>query len=286
MRTMTTILACLSFTAPVLMCAADADAQVRRSIDPRRAAAESMVKPMTVSFTDARLEDVMRFLQDFTGATFDVQWIDDRNVDGLDPERVVSLDVTDMPAITVLERVLKRATDGFEAATWQFSEDGEIQIGPKSRLNEYATLKMYDIRDLLFRVESFTEVPDLGLGQIIQGQGGGGAGGDFQYEDRDRGTPEEEAQVIVDLIVQFVEPDQWRDNGGDGGSITFYQGALLVRAPDYMHRQLVGYSFWPTGRAARSVRLSEDRPTTFEEHVDGESEPAVAKETPDESENN
>ena len=99
-------------------------------------------------------------------------------------------------------------------------------------------------------------------------------------------TPEDEAQTIINLIIQFVEPDQWRDNGGDGGSITFYQGALLVRAPDYMHRQLVGYSFWPTTTTARGARISENDASTFEEHVEGESKPAVANEKTGEAEKN
>lgn len=281
MRSMTPLLACLTLATPALVFTTDAEAQMRRSIDPRRAIAEAMLKPMTVSFTDARLADVMTFLQDFTGAAFDVMWIDDRHADGLDPEQTVSLSVRDMPALNVLERVLKRAGGGFEAATWQFSEEGELQIGPKSRLNQFATLRLYDIRDLLFRVDSFTETPDLDLGQIIQGQGGGAAGGDFEFEDRPRGAPEEEAQEIIDLIIRFVEPDQWRDNGGDGGSITFYQGSLLVRAPDYMHRQLVGYSFWPTNSGARDARRAVRDRSTFQERVEDNAPPAVAEEKPD-----
>ena len=284
MRYTLPLLAALAMSVPMTMLPSEADAQSRRSLDPRREAAEALLKPMTVSFTDARLDDVMMFFQDFTGASFDVMWIDDRNVDGLDPDSSISLNVRDMPALNVLERVLKQAYQGFDGATWQFSEDGELQVGPKSRLNALATLKLYDIRDLLFRVESFSEVPDLGLGQIIQGQGGGSQSADFQYEERPRGTEDEEAQEIINLIVQFVEPDQWRDNGGDGGSITFYNGNLLVRAPDYIHRQLVGYSFWPSDSRGRSARLSEQAPSTFEVHVESEQQPALATEKPESQE--
>ena len=40
-----------------------------------------------------------------------------------------------------------------------------------------------------------------------------------------------------------VEPDAWIDNGGDAASIRFYQGVLIVRAPDYVQRQIGGYPF-------------------------------------------
>ncbi len=286
MRPITPLIACLALAAPTLLITTDAAAQVRRSLDPRRATAEALLKPMTVNFTDAKLLDVMTFLQDFTGAQFDVMWIDDRNADGLDPDRTVSLSVTDMTALSVLERVLERTSEGFEPATWQFSEEGELQIGPKTRLNAYAELRLYDIRDLLFQVESFTDVPDLGLGQIIQGQGGGGGGGGFVVTPRDRGTPEEEAETIINLVIQFIEPDQWRANGGDGGSITYYQGNLLVRAPDYIQRQLGGYSFWPAETVSRGQRISERKRTNAIENTGGETTPVVADEKSSETKQN
>ncbi|RMH28245.1 MAG: hypothetical protein D6693_04110 [Planctomycetota bacterium] len=248
-----------------------AQSRAQRPVDPRRDAAERLLRPMTVSFTDARAQDVMKFLADFTGARFDVAWIDDRNADGLDPEALVSLSVTDMPALAVLQRVLKQAYEGFDGATWQFAPDGEVQVGPKSRLNQYAVLKIYDIMDLLFRVTDFNEVPDLGLGEITQGQGGGSQS-DFQVEDRNRLTEDETAQRIIDILIANIEPEQWLDAGGDGASITFFNGSLLVRAPDYIHRQIVGYSFWPTDRRGRSVRVGEGDRSTFEEHE----APAVA----------
>ena len=48
----------------------------------------------------------------------------------------------------------------------------------------------------------------------------------------------EQAYTLVDLIRMVIEPDGWRANGGDWASIQFYQGALIVRAPDFIHRQI------------------------------------------------
>jgi hypothetical protein len=53
------------------------------------------------------------------------------------------------------------------------------------------------------------------------------------------------------LITQLVEQEEWVDNGGEGGTIRYYNGNLLVNAPDYMHRQINGYSYWPSYTARR-----------------------------------
>lgn len=243
----------LACGVPTTLIPITASAQVgRRAVDPRRLTAELLLKPITVSFTDARLEDVMTFLADFTGATFNIMWLDDRSATGMDKNALVTLSVNNAPALTLLERVLKRASDNFDAATWQFSAEGEMEIGPKSRLNELATIKIYDIRDLLFQIQPFIDVPDLGLGEITQGQGGSSTS-DFEIEEREGLTEEELTDSIVDLIVKNLDPDQWVDAGGPN-SVTVFNKALVIRAPDYIHRQLVAYSFWPTSSAGRATR--------------------------------
>ena len=62
--------------------------------------------------------------------------------------------------------------------------------------------------------------------------------------------------------MEIVEPDGWADNGGEWGTIRYYQGTLIVRAPDFMHRQIGGYPFAirPTGGA---LSVSERRYVTF-----------------------
>jgi len=198
-----------------------------------------------VDFQDARLEDVMRFLEDVTGADLEPLWLDDRHASGLDPEATVSLEVSNVPVIALLERVLARTDDDFDRATWQFGEFGEVQVGPRSRLNRYDEMKIYDINDLLFVIQDFDEAPDLGLGEIIEGGGGGGTQSDFEVEEPEGPTRDERAMAIVEILVSNIEPDQWVDNGGDAASVRFYQGHLIVRAPDYIHRKIMGYPFWP-----------------------------------------
>jgi hypothetical protein len=56
-------------------------------------------------------------------------------------------------------------------------------------------------------------------------------------------SEEEKVEQILDLILEIVEPDAWVENGGDAASIRYYEGVLIVRAPDYVQRQIGGYPF-------------------------------------------
>lgn len=218
-----------------------ATGQERRDIDPRARTVEHLRRPVTVSFNDASLRDVVLFFESVTGADIEPLWIDDQHFDGLDPDQRLSLTFNAIPAIRAIERILRRHQAGPTSATWQFAPTGELQIGPKSRLNEFATLRLYDVRDLLFRVGSFRDIPNLGLGQITQGQGGSQQS-DLEEVDRDTLTEQDTADRLVGLITRFIEPDQWEAAGGDGATIVFHNGALLVRAPEYIHRQIAGPS--------------------------------------------
>lgn len=250
----------------VAMCAAYAFAQSGRVVDPRSEALERLAKRVNVDLQDARLEDVVQFLSTIGSIEFDPAWEDDTGREGLDRDAMVSIRASNLPILSILERILDKSGDTFSGNTWQLTPDGLIEIGPKSRLNDGATLKVYDIQDLLFEVNSYTSVPELDLDAAVQqsqGGGGGGGGGQSIFEDDEEDTeprlsPEEQAQRLIDLIVETIEPDQWLDNGGDGASVRFYKGTLLVRAPDYIHRQLGGYDFWPRGVPRRVSERAQD----------------------------
>ena len=228
-----------------------------RPMDPRTAAMVKLNRAVTVDLNEARLEDALQFIKDFTGAELDILWSDTRTT-GLDKERLVTVSVREVSALRLLERVLEKAQDDFDENTWQMTPSGIIEVGPKSRLNRSKFLKIYDIQDLLFVIPDFTQVPEMDLDTVLnQGQGGGGGGGGIFRDDEedDRGpepTDEELAQKIIDLIVENIEPEQWQDNGGEGGSIRFHNGTLLIRAPEYMHRQINGPEYRMPSRRSRT----------------------------------
>ncbi len=221
--------------------------------DPRRDSLLKLMRPISLDQADTRLEDILAFIKDFSGAPLEPLWADDRNPEGLDRDKLVTVRVNNVTVLALLERVLAQAADGdLDENTWQLNEFGDVQLGPKNRLNRFKRVEIYDINDLLIELPTYDEVPLIDLQSVLQSSGGRGGGGgqspfrdDQEQDEQDRQLREDKAQEIIDLIVQIVEPEQWQDGGGTGGSIRYWQGTMIVNAPDYMHRQLNGYTFWP-----------------------------------------
>lgn len=232
---------------------------VRVTVDPRRETLARMLKPVQVEFREQRLEDVMKFFGEVTGADIEVLWTDDQNTTGLDKEAIINLKSNGASALKLMERVLEKAQGGTTQGenTWQLSDTGALQVGPKVRLNAYKRLEIYDIADLLVDVPRYNNVPQFDLSSVLSSSGQGGSGqSPFQNTQQNQttsfGDRTQKTTDLITLIQELVETEQWVDNGGTGGTIRTFQTALIVNAPDYMHRALNGYSFWPSAQQQMS----------------------------------
>ena len=162
---------------------------------------------------------------------------------------------------------------------------------PRSWLARHSAQKteVYDIENLIFEIPDFDNAPTLDLGgfgggggglggggagggggtgggfgggggQGGGGQGGGGAGGGGSLSPTDEA---ERIEELINLIVNYVEPDAWKRNGGAWASIRAYRGTLVIRAPDFVQRQLDGYPFGPVPPTKqtppRTVSIENDR---------------------------
>lgn len=224
-----------------------------------------MLVPVSVSFERQSLQNVMTFIQEYTQAELEILWMDDQTPDGLDPDAQITMRARNMTALDLLEQVLERAAsrDLFSTGNgWQMTSWGAIEVGPKELLNRPAArrVQIYDINDLLFVIPTYDNAPDFDLQSVLQSGRGGGGQSPFQQndrEDRDTVPREERAQEIISLITQLVETEAWTDNGGDAATINYFQGSLIIRAPDYVHRAVGGYPWWPSSRAVRRVSQGE-----------------------------
>lgn len=230
------------------------DAQMRRA---KRDTLIAMSKTVTLDVSDQPLEDIFNFLIDVTGAQLEPIFLtDNASGNGMDPDTLITIKVSNTPALAVLDKILLRAQrieSTGDQYTWQFTDIGTIECGPKLELNRNQRIELYDIADLLFVVPNFDNSPEFNLQSAVSaagGGGGGGGGGRSPFsgggQDVDFASAADRAQAITDLIQSTIEPDQWADLGGDGASMTFYGTSFIVTAPDYIHRQIVGYSFWPS----------------------------------------
>lgn len=210
----------------------------------RTAALVRLAQPIDLETSEARLEDVLRFMEERADLSFEIMWQDDHSLDGLDPDASITIRLSAMPFDAALERILRQADRSLEGSTWQVDpESGAIQIGPRSQLNTYVRTEIYDLRDLLYVLPDFESAPQIDIDAALnQGGSGGGPGGsifeDDDGEETDQPLPRDVARQIMEVILDFVESEQWIDNGGDGAQMRLLDQSLIVKAPGYIHRQL------------------------------------------------
>jgi hypothetical protein len=232
---------------------------------------------ISVNFDKTPARDAFTFLRTLLDINLIVRSSDDPVGHGIDPATPISLELQRVPALEVLELVLEQCSV-VEECTWQLRR-GFLEVGTKERLSVPAAreLRMYPIDELLFEAPRFDNAPLAGFGYGYPGWvgaydgypdgwdinypytwGGGGGGYSGSISAGPRATtggtvtstgpwlnaPEakaERAEELVDFIVSIVEPDAWTRNGGEWATIDYRDGTLVVRAPDFVHRQLDGY---------------------------------------------
>ncbi|MBL1217440.1 MAG: hypothetical protein D8M59_08080 [Planctomycetes bacterium] len=220
----------------------------------------------TVEFNEIPLKNVVEFLSQMGDIDILAKWAEDFSSEGLDPEKSITLQLRKpTPLLTVLELVMDQATE--EETTWILGE-GYVEVGTKDMLNKNKYVMIYPVRELLFEPTGFDNAPqmDLSRSQNFGSGSGGSSGGSGQslfnnqgsgsgrQNQIQRSSEDELADELIDILTTIVDPYQWERNGGEGGSIRYFRGSLLINASDYLHRQVGGYPFAPA--RVRSQQLS------------------------------
>ncbi len=227
------------------------------------------------SWKDVPAEELIESLRRDLDIDLQAWWRNDRR-DGPDPGTPITLDIGRQPAILVLERILEQCDDVEECA-WQL-RGGTIEIGSKTWLGRRRAqeLRTYPVLDLMLPIRDFDNAPEMGAGTgNAGGTGGGGStggtgggsggntggntgGGGFDFgppgEDPETPSREDRIEELIEVITDLIEPSQWERNGGLS-SIRPFEGVLLVRAPDFVHRQINGYAFLPARPHDQRERL-------------------------------
>src|SRR4051812_39158422 len=214
-----------------------------RTGEPRRDTILKLMRPITVDFQEKRVEDVIAFVRDFSGAELEPLWIDDQNPVGLDKDKIISVKVENGTVLSLIDKVLEKARGDAGELAWQMTETGAMQIGPKERLNKYRRVEIYDVNDLLQEVPDHPDVPRIDLQQALQAaQGGGGGGGQSPFKEENQQTQQQrqadrqqKAEELTKILTELVEPEQWVDNGGDGPGPPRLRRTPTQQAPPRTH---------------------------------------------------
>lgn len=229
------------------------------SVEDRRVYAALDARRMPARFSDSPLEDVLSFMATVTNLNFDVDW-DNLEQIGIERDTRVSLELSDVAARTVLDRVLEKASiDEFTRAGWAV-QDGIVVVSSEDALRKNKFIVIYDVRDLLFQVNNYDQVPELDLDAAIQqgGQGGGGGGGGSIFEDNeeeeDQPTEQEQLDQLLEILQTNVDFEGWRDNGGDTGIIQTLNNNLIITNTAKNHREI--QALLDKLREVRSLQIS------------------------------
>ena len=254
-------------------------AQMTKELSPKSKLLQALLYHMlTVSFDQTPAREVFDHLGTTLGINLIAFYSDDTIGHGIDPQTPITLSAENMYAVEVLELVLEQCA-AIEACTWQL-RNSFLEVGTKDRLSSPSAreVRVYRIDELIFEPRRFTNAPRVGINHLYPGYGGGyygGYGGSIgptvvtPTNDRRKS---QRAQEIVNLIIDTIEPNAWAQTGGEWASIRYRDGALVVNAPDYIHRQINGYPHVPPPKAksqedppADDAKASEDSPQSRRE---------------------
>jgi hypothetical protein len=254
-----------------------AEAQAQKRLGPNAQILQKLFyATVSVDFQQLKARDALNYLKTVIGVNMIVRYADDPVGHGIDPETLITLDVTDLVAVDVLDLVLEQC-ETLDDCTWQL-RNGYIEVGTKDRLSAPAArvTRVYPVHDLLYRPPRFDEAPPMGIiaPYTDYGRGaaygyqvgpyspyyfGGSASGGFAS-----GTPYPSApgnqrpwidptqinsiqnqdlrgQKLLEFVSNTIEPTAWAVNGGDWATIAYVDGTLVVNAPDFIQRQIGGY---------------------------------------------
>lgn len=200
-----------------------------------------------VEWDDVPFGEVIEWLRDRGEINVVVRW----NVlleQGIDEDSPVSLRLKGARVATILSETLAQLSQGEELR--YIGIGPTLTISTREDLNKKFYVKVYPVNDLLLRIPEFTEAPRVSLEQgggggggpgggsagqnPFQGGGGGGGGGD-----EDTRPKSERLNELVELIKETIEPESWRDNGGEG-TIRGLNSVIVVRATLDVHVKLGG----------------------------------------------
>ena len=195
-------------------------------IDPRRQEVLNKLNTMrvTVDFTNSTLEEAISYLRDFTSLNIivDAEVYKSQSEDQLK----VTLKVKDL----LLKSVLKLMLNSRELTAMY--KEGVVLIVPKGKIDKAVTLQLYDVRDLLVKIQDFAG-PKVELVSPSKGGGGPLTGATFTLEEP-RSTITEE--FITEMVKQNTGDKSWDEN--PNASINLTNGVMVVSQSKRVHEEI------------------------------------------------
>jgi hypothetical protein len=182
---------------------------------------EKLKKPLAkVDFNGQALADVIEFLRDAAGVDILVEWAAlDQN--GIPRDAPVTIQLREATSVDAVLQLMFRSM----GLGLQYEVDkGVVVIGPSSH-QATAVTRVYDVSDLV--ASSPPPVP-------------GAFGAPAPAVPGTEGVMVDMSDVgqLIRLIMSTVEPNSWREAGGELGSITFFKNKLVIKTSESVHKEI------------------------------------------------
>ncbi|MFQ5430661.1 MAG: hypothetical protein ACE5E1_10160 [Phycisphaerae bacterium] len=202
-----------------------------------------------IRFDATPFEEVIDKLRALTGLNIVPNW-SALEAAAVEKDAEVTLRLSNVKFEKALQLILDDVGAGEVDLAYEIS-GGVISISTKDDLSRRTVTKVYNVQDLLITVPTFRgrrinlqnigqtggQQGGLGGGRFVgQGGGGGGGGGNNgglfddngDQDDDNLGDDTDPLQPIIELIQQTIDPESWREAGGNVGSISALQQQLIV----------------------------------------------------------
>ncbi len=218
-----------------------------RPIDPNLQS--NLDQPVRIDFDREPFEQVIEHLASANGTNISVSW-SDLNAASIDPKTPVTLKWPNpVPMRTALSEILDQVGGGRADLGYRAGE-GIVKVATRELLDRTVFEEVYNVSDLLMPVPDFTDAPTMdltdsasfvGRGQSLPtGAGSGQSIFPSEYGEASEEVIEDAADALISLIRQTINPDSWRANNGDVGSITEINGQLVITQTPTGHARVGG----------------------------------------------
>lgn len=230
--------------------ASKAEARMTQVSGNRLTLPQLELKIPEITFQEVPFEQVMEYIADFSKMNVVVRW-EAVTAAGVSKDKPISLKVKNIRLSQVLWMVMNEA--GGTDIKLAYRASGNLLIlSTADDLGKEMIVKVYDVADIIQRVQNF-QGPSIDVSQQqSSGSGGGGSQNVFsgsqggnqnqnQNEDNNQqgGAVRPELTQLINLIKSTVEPDSWDANGGKG-TIQGFKQTIVVSNTILVHQKLGG----------------------------------------------
>ncbi len=178
-----------------------------------------------IDFKNQPLADVVQFFREVSGTNFHVNWTA-LTAGGIDRSTQVNLNLSDVTVETALQLVLNDL--GSQTKLGYVVKEGVVTISTKDDLAKTPVARVYDIRDLLVRVPTFSS-PGVDFGNCggTNNTSCSSNGCNTSNENECWVSKTDMVNALMNTVTSTIDRDSWQPTG-TVGSIRELQGLMII----------------------------------------------------------